>query len=433
MQSKVVQLNPSPKRIAHYLRLGQGCHRQLEELQDAGDLPFTRVVADASRINEQSDLVQALRKDGKEIVLDPNMAELSTIGGATGQARHLPWAKATTFWQAEDIDQSKLRSIAAAIAEMAVKNGCSAVHSPSHLLTSAKDPWLPIDTDAAAILRYELDQRGGQDISVDYVLSIRYADLRDSEARRVITSHVAQSQFDQLWLRIPGFGADCTGAMVRQYVSAVSDMLTQLGSPPVVADYAGGLPALAACAFGSVGGIAHGVAEKERFNPNSWTRPRPSTFGGRTQRIYAPKLDMYLTSAEFDQLWSVDGARSTLLCPDVCCGRGKSNMQDKRHILRQRAKQVAELDSIPEFARPEHVLHQQLETVGQTIRSFERIRGLSKFPKIQEKLAKRSAAIDRFSRQLRELTELRGMLERSANPPHRGLPVLASNRGVKNP
>lgn len=432
MSSKVVPINRAPKPIAHYLRLGQGCHRQLEDLEDSGDLPFTRVVVDASRLDEQQELVQSLIKGSKEIVLDPNMAELSTVGGSAGQARHLPWAKKDGFWRPSDMDDSTLRQLTRAIAEKAVASGCNAVKTPSHLLGGIQDPWLDIDISAACMLREELDAAGAQNISVDYLLSIQYADLRDPQARQIIIERLRDVPFENLWLRIPNFGARSTGAMVYQYVSAVSDILAGIGRHPVVADYAGGLPALAVCAFGSVGGIAHGVAEKEQFNPQPWSRPRTSPFHGRARRIYVPRLDMYFTEREFQELWEVNGTRSRLICNDPsCCARGTKNMTEKRHVLYQRARQVAELNRVPELSRPEHMLHKQLETVGQEVRQFERISALDSVPEIKKKLSKRSAGLDRLSNQLKRLTELRGMLQHSGDPRHRGhhpIPVTGRSK-----
>lgn len=429
MDRKVVSLNRSPKLLAHYLRLGHGCHRQLEELHDAGDLPFDRVVVDAARCTEQRDLLRALSQDGKEIVLDPNMAELSTVGGVAGQARRLPWARNTGFWRPEDMDEKTCRSAVNSIAEVAVEAGCSAVQSPSHLLLHGpNDPWLGIDLRAAELLRSSLDTLGGKNISVDYVLSINYATLRDPEARRVIINELSTIPFDHLWLRIPNFGVNSTGAMVRQYVSAVSDILERLGPQSIIADYAGGLPALAVCAFGAAGGIAHGVAEKKSFNPSLWIRPRSSSFGGRRKRIYVPNLGHYLTDQEFKQLWDVSGARSMLVCPDPsCCGRGKKHMVEKRHVLRQRARQLEALSRIPELSRPEHFVHKQVEDVGRAVRSFERLRGLDQLPNLKKKVSTWSAQIDRLSGQLKQLMELRGALARSAEPRLRGSAASASN------
>lgn len=429
MDNKVVPLNRAPTPIAHYLRLGQGCHRQLEELHDSGALPFKRFVADASRRNEQRDLLQALVKDGKEIVLDTNMAELGTNGGASGQARHLPWAKSDGAWRPGDMDVRTLRSVTSHIADTAVEVGCHAVHSPSHLLLQgASDPWLPIDIRATELLRDALNRSGGAHVSIDYVLTAKYATLRDPEARRVIVRQLADIPFENLWLRIEGFGANSTGAMVRQYISAVNDILDQLGPQSVIADCAGGIPVLAACAFGATGGLAHGVGEKESFDPRSWTRPRTSKFGGRTTRIYIPRLGLYLTANEFEELWSIRAARAKLVCPDQsCCGRGKENMLDKQHVLRQRANQVATLGRIPELSRPNHFVYHQLEDVGQTIRTFERIKALDNLPQIKHKVSKWSGKIDRLSGQLQDLMELRRALMRSSHPRLRGRVASASN------
>jgi hypothetical protein len=77
-----------------------------------------------------------------------------------------------------------------------------------------------------------------------------YATLRDSAHRRALSSEMANLPFDNLWLRISGFGADASGVGVRRYISSVADF-HGVGKP-IVADCVGGLAGLAVASFGAV-------------------------------------------------------------------------------------------------------------------------------------------------------------------------------------
>jgi hypothetical protein len=83
-------LRPQTPSVAGFLRVGYTSHRKLLDLQAAGRLPFRRVVFDASHLHEQVELVKRLKANGCEIVLDPNFAEMATIGrfgSASGAVR----------------------------------------------------------------------------------------------------------------------------------------------------------------------------------------------------------------------------------------------------------------------------------------------------------------------------------------------------------
>ena len=112
-----------------------------------------------------------------------------------------------------------------------------------------------------------LDAEGGEHIVIDYPLITTYSALRDSAQRRAFVAHLRELPFDNLWLRISGFGADASPAGVRRYISALSDFHGL--ARPIVADCVGGLAGLAIASFGASTAIAHGVAEKERFAPGT--------------------------------------------------------------------------------------------------------------------------------------------------------------------
>jgi hypothetical protein len=90
--SENVVYSVSPARAgSHYLRLG-AFHRQVEKLLAAGRLPVERVVVEASAFTHQKDVVGQLVDAGRELMLDTNTAELSTLGRYGGAAKSAPWA-----------------------------------------------------------------------------------------------------------------------------------------------------------------------------------------------------------------------------------------------------------------------------------------------------------------------------------------------------
>lgn len=89
--SNILYLHKPPAQIARFLRVTE--HRRLEQLSEAGKLPYHRFVFDAGSFAQQAELAQALRQVGSELVLDTNIAELSSIGKFDGHARHAPWAR----------------------------------------------------------------------------------------------------------------------------------------------------------------------------------------------------------------------------------------------------------------------------------------------------------------------------------------------------
>jgi len=88
----VVYLHAQPQPIAQFLRIGVSAHRVVEQLLLAGRLPVKRVVVEAGAFVRQGDLVSALQQTGRELVLDTNVAELSSVGRFQGAAKAAPWA-----------------------------------------------------------------------------------------------------------------------------------------------------------------------------------------------------------------------------------------------------------------------------------------------------------------------------------------------------
>ena len=95
MSGNIVQLFPKNRvvqPVAHFFRLGDSGHRQLAAIHAAGGFSASRIVVDASRLEAQKELVDALKTSGAEIVLDTKVAELAAPLKCGGYARGAPWA-----------------------------------------------------------------------------------------------------------------------------------------------------------------------------------------------------------------------------------------------------------------------------------------------------------------------------------------------------
>ncbi|MGA8757210.1 MAG: hypothetical protein WB611_12955, partial [Stellaceae bacterium] len=359
----VVYLHPQPEPIAHYLRLG-AFHRPVEKLLAAGRLPVERVVVEASAFTHQRDVVGQLVDAGRELMLDTNAAELSAIGRYRGAAKSAPWACAEGPLQPEHFARGSNHDVIGKIARFAVEHGFHAVQAPTHLLEGSTDEWFGIDRQACEDLRRALDVAGGAAIAIDYPLTMKYGSLRDPAQRRVLIAGLKDLPFDNLWLRVSGFGADAEAPMLRRYIAAAVDF--QQLDRPIVADGMGGLAAVAVAAFGAASGISHGLGEKERFAAGDWSKPPvPRTGGGgREKRLLIPGLDRLLSVKQVEMLMAADGGRRLLGCQDrACCPNGHNDtLKDpKGHYLRQRTKPLERLSRVPPARRVDDFLKYDLD------------------------------------------------------------------------
>lgn len=161
MSDNVVYLHGEPSPIGHFLRVGSSGHRQLETLLASNKMMLDRVVFDASVATRQAELVSAVSEAGGEVILDTNVAELSSIGRFSGAARTAPWANPESVLKPEDLHANANRDVVGQIARFAVSHGFHAVHAPTHLLEGSIDPLFGVDRDATNALRRALDAAGG--------------------------------------------------------------------------------------------------------------------------------------------------------------------------------------------------------------------------------------------------------------------------------
>jgi hypothetical protein len=252
-----------------------------------------------------------------------------------------------------------------------------------------------------------------------------FSALRDPIQRRILSESLKDLPFENLWLRISGFGSDATGMGVRRYIAAVFELL-RLGKP-IIADTVAGLAGVAAIAFGAVGGIAHGVAEKERFDASNWDKPRSAGGGGNERRILLPGIDRLLNIKQMEALMAAPSGRRFCSCNDrSCCPHGwEDTLKDpKGHYLHQRAKQIQLLAAVPETRRADHFLQNDLAQANRESRKATRIRVQD--DSLREALLRSNERIERMSGILEELHKTIGDGSRSTSPSRRS----ASKRNV---
>ena len=421
MAGKVHYIYGQPTPIGHFVRVGYNGHRQLETLFARGRFAPDRVVIDAARFDTQRELINTLSATGTEIVIDPTVAELSSVGRFEGASKGLAWANKTRPLDHGDFQGAEEGTVARRIADFAAARNVDTVLAPTHLLEGAHDQWVSIDARSPLLLRDALDRAGRSDIAIDYQLIIPYRVLRNSAHRRVLVGVLRSLPFDNLWIRVAGFGADATPFGVRRYISSLSDF--HVTQRPIIADCAGGLAALGVAAFGAAAGIAHGVAERERFDAGAWRRQPKDGGGGQNGRLYLPGIDRHLKLADVRAIMDARGARRLLACQDRdCCPRGLVDMLNdpKAHFLTQRRKQLLDLQRMPDLRRTSRFLDNHLASADRTARQVAKL----KIPddRIQKLLRRATLRLDRLRGVLEDLD---GTLGGSAT---RSLPLATHAR-----
>ena len=413
MKNNVIEMHAS-NHLANYIRVGFKNFRKIEDLHASGKLSSQRVIIDANYANSQIELLNTLRATGSDIVLDVKAAEASQIGTFESSVRHLPWANKDRLLELSDFSDSKIRQCVTKIAEFATEYKFSSVLSPSHFLDSARSEWRSIDIDLCCALHEALSELGSSEISIDYTLNTNMKVLSDESNRKALIRSLSNLPFENLWLRIGGFGNDASPAALRRYINSAWDF--QNLNKPIVADHVGGFIGLSLLAFGAVGGIAHGVATKERFNTRSWTHKSKFT-GGIKPRFYFHELDLFLSLDQANTLLSGRGVKSYLACLDSnCCRHGINNMKNNcdEHFMFQRSKQFNALSNTPSSRRVDYFLNNPLRNAIQMIRKTENVKLMD--DKLKLKVSKHARRLERIESVLLDLHETNKIRERVLVP-----------------
>jgi hypothetical protein len=306
-------------------------------------------------------------------VLDPNFAEMATEGRFQSAVGRLPWANPERPWNPDDFGPRRNANLARLIAEFGVRCGVKVILAPSHLVETADNRWRDVDLSFCEMLRVELDRLGGQAIAIDYQLITTNALMREAQQRQQLIAPLGDLPIDNVWLRVSGFGSSATGAGTRHLIESLAD-LHNLGRP-FVADFAGGFAGLALIAFGAVGGICHGVGQKESFRASDWKKPVEG--GGSKRRIYIVELDRYFYEDQLNAIFAARGGRPRFGCNDPqCCPHGIDDMRENphAHFITQRCRQIEDLSVIPDARRAEHFMSRHLEPAVRSARLGARLK-----------------------------------------------------------
>lgn len=412
--------------LAFFVRVGSA-HKKFANLYASGRMPATRVVVDASRVKFQSDFLKSLGEDGVEIVLDTEVAELSSPRKFLGPSRTSPWVKADfrRAFQPEDFSDEAVEQLSDKIAQFAVLNRVQTVLSPSHYLS---DPtfggWFEIDRRLCLSLRRALDRNGGSSIAIDYEIIVSAAELRDVALRGDIVSGLSELPAENVWVRASGLSGQIGPLQAKRLLDAL-DSFHNLGRP-IVVDYLGGLAGLTTLAFGSASGVAHGIAERERFDARHWhldpiERGESHEGFGPTVRIEIPGLGRTTTRKELELLAKAPGGRKLCSCPDRhCCPHGLEDMiRDPRsHAAFQAFKGIRLLEDVPPSRREEYLLSGPIAEAASKARQVAKLKPPTNFA-VQQNLN-----ADNFMRRLNahthQISSLATALERLHEQRHEG-------------
>ena len=408
---------------AGFLRVGHTGQNKLEALLVADRLPYRRFVFDAAYLPSQGDLRQAAARAGCEIVLDLNAAETAAPGRFSSAVAKLPWGNLDRPWTPADFGAGRNDDLCRRMAEFVVHSGAHAVLAPTHISDSSHGAgaWHDVDRRAIERLRQELDRAGAVNVAIDHVIIIAAEALRDAATCQAAIDAAADLPVQNVWLRIGGFGATATGVRTRHLIEAMR-RLHALGRPLVV-DMAGGFPALSALAFGAVGGMSHGVGQRESFDLAAWRKPPPECKGGGLQtRLYIAELDRYLDATQANAFFAARGIKSRFACTDAsCCRTGGDDMLENphAHFLTQRHRQIEALGRVPEDRRAEHFLLHSMDLALRSTRQAAKLKFADET--VQKAVADAKARLGRLRDALGALHQAdAGAVTRSRAPAFRG-------------
>ena len=377
-ENNVIAFRNPASPIAHFIRIGEA-HKKFGELYAAGRLPIRRVVIEASRLLFQRDFIADLRRDGVEIVLDTQVAELSAKARFAGAVRHAPWAVAGELLGPQHFAANASTDIIGQIARFAVAHNIDTVLAPTHFLADPDHTdWLSIDRASCLALRAALDREGGKHIAIDYPVIHSHVAINDGSQRSEVVGALNDLPFDNLWLRLSGLGHEAKPQTTRQFLLSLQG-IHNLGCP-IIIDHLDGLLGQAALAFGAASGLAHGIMERNQFDARSWHKepePRDEESGfGKTTYIPIPGLAKSLKRNELEYLSNARGGKRALGCQDVCCSHGVTNMvsDTRQHAARQAFAAVEVFTPVPDHNREQFFLEKPLRETERIARTIKDLR-----------------------------------------------------------
>lgn len=378
MTATVLEYNKTAHQIAHFIRI-DGSHIKCGELYAAGRLPIKRAVFDASRIKTQKEFVDSLRRDGVEIILDTEVAELAARAKFQTHVKKTPWAAVA---EGELLDSSYFEgdrnqmNIVDWIARFAVEKNVSSVLAPTHFLADRNyDNWLTIDTKSCLALRKALDREGGRNIAIDYPIIHSHMKLNQLSTRNSLIERVVDLPIDNVWIRASGLGSEPKPQSAKQFLTSLYDF--QRLSKPLIIDHTDGLMAQALIAFGGASGLAQGIGERCRFDANTWhKKPKyidPNKPFGRASYIPISGLGRRLKKNELELLANAKSGHKYLACQDPCCLHGVKNMlaDTKQHTAHQTLAPINNMAKVPDLNRENYFIEKPLREAERLSRNIK--------------------------------------------------------------
>ncbi|CAA7611937.1 hypothetical protein [Magnetospirillum sp. UT-4] len=407
MSDNVIRL-PRPRGVrtgiaplAFFVRVGHNDHKEMLDLMATGERGVFGFVIGAQDVGRHRDLIAEARRREYDVILDPKTQQMGLSGSNSEALASLPWGM-DRHHVVSDFDGSAGRRRAAQIVEMATEHGFTQVLGPTHLLSGPNDPWIRRDI---RMMGWVADEIGQSDLGLIYSLAIPMEILRRRAERQAVLSAVADAPCDAIWVKVENFGDDATGEKTAAYVEACRDLHER--GVPVVGDHIGGLPGLGALAFGALGGMAHGVTVQQNFKASSWRRPRTSSGGGASRRVYIPQLDVLLKPDAAKALLDVSPrVRARCGCRDThCCPHGVRDMigRPARHAIYQRAREIEGLSAVPQSLRVQHYIEERVRRVSDGVAAIAGLGNLGE--ELQKVFAKKQGEVSRFRQAVAHLAE----------------------------
>ena len=349
----------APEPLGWYLRPSYVDHRAIADAVASGSVGVYGVVFDPVYQARHSELRDLMAERSFDAILDPRTQELGSPGGFNRRLSTLPWGSDRPH-RPEDFGEVGARRVADGMAQFVPEKRYSAVLAPTHYIQSANSPWLDVDARLTVLLRQYLDRADAKNIPIFYSLAVSYEVFRSADERGAIIERLADLPIECLWMRVSQSGP-LTHAAVRNLVKGAAEFHSL--QVPLVGDMMGGLRGLSALAFGALGGICHGVTQKEAFNGSSLMRPANGGKKGFTwpTRTYVAPLGVHLTKDEATAFFAAHSSKSRFGCRvKECCPKSWKDMVDNpvRHSLVQRSLEVQRLSNVPEQHRAQRFLEE---------------------------------------------------------------------------
>src|SRR5208282_1494994 len=166
-------IRAAPDPLALYLRPGRIDHREMLNLIAAGHAACFGAVFDPTLADRHAELREQVLVRRLDAILDPKTQPSATAGGYTEAIGKLPWGVGRPHIHS-DFESVSGQRVVASLSDFAIEKGFTQLLAPTHLLRSADDTWLGIDSSNTHRLRARLDRTSGAKIPIIYSLAISY-------------------------------------------------------------------------------------------------------------------------------------------------------------------------------------------------------------------------------------------------------------------